>query len=481
MRKEVERGRMAGNRKLICYELNEVPWRVVDKYVRAHPGGSFEYLLGKSECYTSNTIDGGELHPWTTWPTVHRGVANQQHRITSLNQDLAEADHWPPVWQLLSDAGVDVGICGSLQSYPPTTGEGIQFFIPDTFAAGPETVPERYSAFQKLNLMQTRANTATASRIGGKDVGTALGILRSGIRPSTGLKVAKHLLNERRDANFKKRRALLQPELGLDIFVDAMKRYQPSFATFFSNHVAGMMHRYWKYSFPEDFDYTLKENTVDQFHSQSVMVAMRQAEEHIDRLLKLRESHGYDLLICSSMGQAAILRDEYIPELKVVDFERLARTLKIDYNVKHNMAMHPDIALEFETREDLEHLQTVLFRLRDSSGSTLFSAPYAPKGLTLNLRTSRSAHIANDGIIMDGDRHFTSTELGLESFERDIGTGYHVPEGIVIWHRDNCAEHEPREMIDSRQILPSILQYYDVERPEYLMPSIWESSGSAIA
>ena len=191
MRKEVERGRMTGNRKLICYELNEVPWRVVDKYVRAHPGGSFEYLLGKSECYTSNTIDGGELHPWTTWPTVHRGVANQQHRITSLNQDLAEADYWPPVWQLLSDAGVDVGICGSLQSYPPTTGEGIQFFIPDTFAAGPETVPERYSAFQKLNLMQTRANTATASRIGGKDAGTALGILRSGIRPSTGLKVAK--------------------------------------------------------------------------------------------------------------------------------------------------------------------------------------------------------------------------------------------------------------------------------------------------
>ena len=31
----------------------------------------------------------GELHPWSTWPTVHRGVTNETHRINFINQDLS--------------------------------------------------------------------------------------------------------------------------------------------------------------------------------------------------------------------------------------------------------------------------------------------------------------------------------------------------------------------------------------------------------
>ena len=469
---------MDARKKLICYELNEVPWPVVDSYIKMHPGGAFEQLLSNSECFTSKTVDQGELHPWTTWPTLHRGISNHKHLITSLNQDLTPAEQWPPIWEILSENGVDVGVCGSLQSYPPIESSGIRFYVPDTFAAGPETIPARYSLFQKINLMQTRANTAVASRIGLKDLAAALGIFRSGIRPLTITKIVKQVLRERKDARFKTRRALLQPELGMDIFIDAMKRFQPSYATFFSNHVAGMMHRYWKYAFPEDFNYTLKPNSNDQFHAQSIMVAMQQAEEHIESLLKLREEYGYDLLICSSMGQAAIERGEYIPEVRISDFARLISVLDISYPVKHNMAMHPDIALEFETQDNLEHLQSQLNSLRDSEGIHLFKTLYEPLGLTLNLQIDRSAALAQDGIVLANDKQYAAAELGLESFERDIGTGYHVPEGIVIWHRSERSDHEPREVVDSRQILPSILEYYGVERADYMLPTIWESRGA---
>ena len=33
-------------------------------------------------------MDEGELHPWSTWPTVHRGVNNNLHKIRFINQDL---------------------------------------------------------------------------------------------------------------------------------------------------------------------------------------------------------------------------------------------------------------------------------------------------------------------------------------------------------------------------------------------------------
>ena len=62
--------------KIVCYELNEVPWRVVDRYLSSRPNSNLAKLIESSSSFTSSTIDSGELHPWSTWPTVHRGVHN---------------------------------------------------------------------------------------------------------------------------------------------------------------------------------------------------------------------------------------------------------------------------------------------------------------------------------------------------------------------------------------------------------------------
>ena len=34
------------------------------------------------------TEDIGELHPWSSWPTVHRGVDSSKHKIKFINQNL---------------------------------------------------------------------------------------------------------------------------------------------------------------------------------------------------------------------------------------------------------------------------------------------------------------------------------------------------------------------------------------------------------
>ena len=144
--------------KLICYELNEVPWRVVDHYIQKCPNSSLGSLLSRSAQFTTNCNDHGELHPWSTWPTLHRGVSNEVHQIRFLNQDLEPANGWPPVWDILTRNGITTGIFGSLQSYPPVVSDNMLFHIPDTFAAGPETIPDRFEAFQAFNLKQTGEN-----------------------------------------------------------------------------------------------------------------------------------------------------------------------------------------------------------------------------------------------------------------------------------------------------------------------------------
>ena len=457
--------------KLLCYELNEVPWRVIDYYVNLRPNSHVAKLLSRSAQLTTRTVDTGELHPWSTWPTVHRGVANDVHDIHSLNQDLTPAKDYPPAWELLTKGGKTCGIFGSLQSYPPVRHENMQFHIPDTFAAGSDTIPKRVEPFQAFNLMQTGENKAVASKISLGHLSMALGMVRTGIRPITYLKVAKHLFNVKRNPFYKKRRALLQPELAFDVFLSCLRKDQPDYVTFFSNHVAGVMHRYWKYTFPEDFDYTLSDSASDQFHRETLLVALDMFDSQLGRLIKVSKKYGYDLVVMSSMGQEAIERGEYIPEIKLDSLQALISSLGINYNVRQNLAMQPDVAFEFDSAQEMAQFESALYSVCDANGDPLFKQRYAPVGNTLNAYIASSEAVASDQSVYFQNTKMHISELGLSLMERDIGTGYHQPEGILIWENFE-SNHVDRAVVDSRSLLPTVLESFDVQTASYMQPGI---------
>ncbi len=457
--------------KLLCYELNEVPWRVVDLYLQSRPDSHLAGLLNRSAQLTTHCNDHGELQPWSTWPTLHRGVSNEVHGINFLNQDLSDAGEWPPVWEILTSADVSVGVFGSLQSYPPLAADTMHFHIPDTFAAGPETRPERYSAFQAFNLKQTGDNKASAKGIDPSDIGNAVGLLRSGIKLRTAARVASHLVNERRNPLNKSRRALLQPELAFDVFVECLKRSQPDFVTFFSNHVAGIMHRYWKYSFPEDFEQLSADSERNNFHAQSLTVAMDIFDRQLATLEQIAKQHGYQIVILSSMGQEAIDRGEYIPELVLDDLNLLLQSLCLTDPVKMNLAMQPDIALEFADADALERVRDRLLTLVDSDGKSLFKQRYASSGLTLNLAMATSEALARELTAYVNTKAYPLDAIGLSLLTRDQGTGYHQPDGILIWEGLQSLM-EPRATIDSRSVLPTVLEQLNVPHSAYMQPAI---------
>ena len=101
-------------KKLIIYELNEVPIRVLEKYILTNPKSNLSYICKVGVLKKTITTDEGELHPWSTWPTVHRGVNNKTHQIKFINQDLSEAKTWPPIWEVLLGKNISIGIFGSI-------------------------------------------------------------------------------------------------------------------------------------------------------------------------------------------------------------------------------------------------------------------------------------------------------------------------------------------------------------------------------
>ena len=73
---------------VIVYELNEVPIRLFEFYADAFKHSAFAELRKMGNCFETKAPDMGHLSPWVTWPTLHRGISNFDHKISDLGQDL---------------------------------------------------------------------------------------------------------------------------------------------------------------------------------------------------------------------------------------------------------------------------------------------------------------------------------------------------------------------------------------------------------
>ncbi len=449
--------------KIICYELNEVPWRVVDFYVEKRPQSTLKQLLTKSTQITTYTRDSGKLHPWSTWPTMHRGIPNDYHNIRFINQDLSCASQYPPIWERIIIQGKTVGIFGSLQSGGAIKHPNVLFHIPDTFYINDETIPSKYQPFQTFNLMQTSRNRATAEKLKLKDYIQALNIFRLGLTISSVNRLITHLYQEKINSLNKSLRPMMQAVLAFDVFKNCLQEYQPDYVTFFTNHVAGIMHRYWKYTFPQDFNYKLSGSKFDQFHQNSILKAMDIADQNLQFLVEFAANNDYDLVIASSMGQEAIERGEYIPEIKLDNVEKLVKRLLFDRPVKLNMAMQPDFTFEFTNKEDLQLFLSQITSITDTLGNSLFQQTYPPQNLTLSIFAKRSSQLCLDGQLIFNNQNYSIKDFGLTLFSRDIGTGYHQPNGIIIWHGKSAPKIPPRTKVDSCTFLPTILEALDLK------------------
>ncbi len=494
--------------RVLLYELNEVPWRVVDDFVAAHPDSAFAAVRARAAAWTTRSVDDGELHPWSTWPTLHRGVSVQTHGLRLLNQDRSCAARYPPLWSLLRAGGRSVGIFGSLQSHPPLRGEGVSFHVPDTFAPDAAAEPASMSVFQRFNLRQARANKALAGRLSIEAALDAAKVVAARqMSPRTLRRVLTHLLRERLDPSWRGLRPILQGDIAFDAFRHLLRTRRPDYVSFFTNHVASVMHRYWRVAYPGDFDgpgpvsSSSSRTPAPTPHRRAIDLAMQVVDRHLAGLLLFCREHGYDLVIASSMGQAAIDRGAYAGELRVDDTYALCAALGIERPAEVRPAMQPDTTLVFASADAARRCIAQFERMRDPEGGPVLWTAQPPLDGVVGLKVHRSpVSVARGHVLVDG-LSVPLARAGLSAVWRDPGTGYHVPEGVLLWlpagtasegsentagtagrattATDHAAavhgspgRHPSAPMADSRQVMPTILARLGVAAPRYAMPPL---------
>jgi hypothetical protein len=472
---------MTARRKILLFEINEVPFKVIDRYVVARPDSNLARMLGLSKQYRTICEDQVELVPWISWPTLHRGVIDQQHGIRHLGQALESANRsYPPVWQTMVEHGLTVGIMGSLHtSDAPEDLSGYAFYVPDFFADTAFAHPAQLRPFQAFNLAMTRRSTRNV------DSGFALpqllafgaGYLRQGMSLRTARTAASALLAERRKAHLKCRRRSVQPLIALDLFLHHLEKSKPDFATLHANHVAAAMHRYWAAAFPEDAPNYMPAEWREKY-SRELQHAMDVFDDMLEPLLAfVRKNPSYTLVVASSLGQEAVKAERTPGYISIGKLERFMEKLGLDRSKwSERFAMAPcvsvlvddDVADAFEQRlQSLSIAGSSMSASRREIPPLCFDRTGSSFQLYVYFENFKGAWVGSVG-----GSAVTFEELGLafHPHQDEIAcSGRHIPEGMMlVYDPRQAAVDTGRHSISTLDIAPALLHYFDITPPNYM-------------
>jgi len=462
-------------RPVILFELNEVPYRVVDWYVTSKPHCGIARLLAISRQYkTSIETAPGGLQPIVTWSTVHRGVRDVQHGVSAFGQPLERADsEYPPIWRILAQHGVTTGVFGSLLSYRmPEDLANYAFYFPEPLANEPATHPSYLSPFQEFNLSMTRKSGRQVS--GAVDWKLAARIIptlpRLGLTTGTTAVIARQLLAERVRPHLKGRRRSVQSMLAFDVFMKQLRQSHPAFSTFFTNHVASAQHRFWAALFPQDFTELQYEQEWLARYKHEIEYAMDVTDSFVCRLLEFVEANPqYILLLGSSMGQQACNGEPNDNYLEIEDFARFMQGLGFPPEAyARKTAMFPCYGVSLVP----EHVTA--FREKIASiriGGEPLKAEHQDGGYSLLVFDYRN-YQGRETVQLEG-REVAFSQLGIRLIEDEEGTylsGEHQPIGILLIHDPlhHEVEHNGREQVSVLEIAPALLRHFGIPIPDYM-------------
>ena len=472
--------------KIIFIELNEVPLRVFDRYAEEKPRSHVARFMKRSRQFETVTEDKIQLDPWISWPTMHRGVTDEQHQILHLGQILDETDKkYPPIWTILSKAGLKVGVFGSLHSNNlPENVDQFSFYVPDFFAHEVFASPTELLPFQNLNVTMTRESARNVSdRLPLDLIGsTAKSFPALGIKFDTLVEGARQLASEKLNSKRKIRRRNYQSLLMADVMVKQLKETKPDFATIYSNNVAAAMHRYWAATFPEDYDnLTVTPGWIDTYKGE-IFAAMDTFDKVLAKVMAFAEQNTeYSVVIGSSMGQGAIPCEHANSFQTIIDLDKFMAAMGLEKDEWiYRPAMVPCLGVVVESEDARERLRKALSKFQiDGQHIQRDDRPLMP--MTWDEKDNGFFHFytqfddyEGSGLALIGNRQFTLEELGIDTMAHEDGvncTAQHKPTGSLLIYSpgaQSVANGKSREQVSTLDFVPSVLKHFGLEQPDYL-------------
>ncbi|RFU22401.1 hypothetical protein [Geodermatophilus marinus] len=445
--------------KVLQIEFNELSPQLLTQFMAAGELPNFRRLHDTSHVFTTDArAEPPNLEPWIQWPTVHLGVSHLQHGLRHLggapqaDSSPQESMRLPGVAQLASDAGLRVGVFGAMNiPYRELSG----FYVPDPWNAAAVASPDSLQPFMRTVGAMVRDSSRTEGTTPGAGLPAFVAfLLRHGLTPRTVSVVLRQLLDERRDAGLRWRRASVLDWIQYDIFRYYARRERVDFATFFSNSTAHYQHYFWRHMDPAAFE-TPPEQSDHASYADAVRYGYRSMDRIIGRMLA--DYPRTVLVFCTALSQqpwTSATKQTYRPR----DWAAILRLVGLS---ERDVDVRPVMAEEFLMRFPTE---AEAIRSYEAYGRL------AVEGVPLMQFTREgNALIGGCAITHTGiaDGRITGTGDGSEPRMDEVFTpihtvrsGRHKSEG-ALWIRTGDHRIHP-DPVDLEDIAPTVLELVGV-------------------
>ena len=447
---------------VILLEFNELCPSLMAQFIEEGHLPNFKKLRDSSAVFTTEAKESqAYLEPWIQWINVHVGVPFSEHGVELLGDGVKVKQ--PAVWDLLSDAGMNVWVCGSMNVHATTEVKGSM--LPDPWTDESFTRPAELLTYTHFVRKQVQEHSNASAHFAKSDyLRFVKFMLTHGLSAHTTKSAVRQISKERSEGK-RWRRAFILDLLQYDVFSHQYRREKPYFSTFFLNSTAHMQHYYWRNMEPEAFKIQPTEKEQKEYSS-AILEGYVHMDQLIARIMKLAGDKA-TILFATAISQQPYLKFEeqggkhmYRPS----DIPAFVRWAGIQNLKECNPVMSEQFWLEFETHEQAVDAGRILEGIT-VDGEKAFPADVQDAAVFTGFTIRRK--IAQDAVMVNAANGASIPFFDLLYTIEGMKSGMHHRDGL-LWIRDARIPKSSNPRVALESITPTILEMLDVPIPSHL-------------
>jgi hypothetical protein len=445
----------------LLLEFNELTPRLMDQFIVRGLLPNFRRFREQSHVFITDAGETQEhLEPWIQWVTVHCGLPYAEHGVFHLDEGQKLSK--PCIWDLASDNGGRVWICGSMNVRFARETRGR--FLPDPWSSADAHPAELNAFFHFVRRQVQEYSNERAPLSAGEAFRFLTFLVTHGLSVSTTSAVVHQILGERKtDSRWK--RATLLDRMQWDLFKYYFRKDRPVLSTFFVNSTAHFQHCYWRNFEPEHFSIQPLESE-QRVLQDAIAFGYQQMDSIVGEALDLCGDDTV-LMMATGLSQQPYLKMEgkggkllFRPH----DLHALAPAFGLTGVTQAMPVMAEQFYLFHDSEADAERTQKILGGVR-VSGEPVF-AEVLREGGRCFLGCSIFHEVPSDAAIEVDGRRIPFFDV-FYLIKDSLKSGMHHPDGMW-WMRLRDRKHSEAGRVPLTAVAPTILDLVGVEPSAFM-------------
>lgn len=449
---------------MILLEFNELSPALMDMFIEQGHLPNFKRLRDRSQVFTTDAEEvAPNLDPWIQWVTVHSGLSFDQHGIHHLGD--GHKLGVKSLWDIIAATGKTVWVCGSMNIKYDKPLRGA--VIPDPWTVGTSPSPDELAAYYLFVQRNVQEYTNDRVPLSMGDYARFLKFMMThGLSLNTISSIVRQLSSERRTGKGRWKRATILDKLQRDVFLHYFKKLRPAFSTFFLNSTAHFQHVHWRNMDPEPFK--IKPTDADQAEYQH---AVRYGYEEMDRLVgeivAAAPPNAVVVLATALSQQPCLIYEDlggktfYRPRT----FDSLIKFAGITGCEKVEPVMSEQFHLRFASESDARNAAERLGQLRVEGSAAM---KVECRGTNVFSGCKIFSQLDHEALLEGGPNEASIGFFRLFYQVESLKSGMHHPDGILWMRIPEAAPKVHREKVSIRDLPPTLLSMFGIEKPEYM-------------